>query len=106
MTDAEVLGTIEDRVRATICKTFGAKGKTIEGRISNDDFEALLDLISRLAVVETRRITDRFDAKAEGWNEALEHVAKKFDHDLSRMSSRDIALILCGHKLPCGDDGG
>jgi hypothetical protein len=104
LTDAEVLGAIEDRVRATLCETFGAKGKMIEGRISKDDFEALLDLINRLAIVETRRITDRFDAKIEGWNEALEHVAKKFDHELSRMSSHDIALILRGHKLPCGDE--
>ncbi len=100
MTDAELLGAIEDRVRATICATFCAKGKAIERRISIGDFEALLDLISRLAIVETRRITDRFDAKTEGWNDALEHLAKKFDHNSFQVSTHDVALILRGHKLP------
>jgi hypothetical protein len=33
---------VEERIRPTICPTFGAKGETIEGRISNDDFSSLI----------------------------------------------------------------
>lgn len=35
---------IEARVRPTICTTLSSRGETIEGRVSEDDFETLLRL--------------------------------------------------------------
>lgn len=47
MSDATKLEQIEFRVRKTICPTYSSDGKsTVEGRISKDDFETLLQLIA------------------------------------------------------------
>lgn len=36
---------IGDRIRPTICPTFGAKGETVEGRILAEDFNTLMRLL-------------------------------------------------------------
>ena len=49
MTDAELLAGVEERVRRTICATYSSDGKrSIEGRISKDDLDALLSLMGRM----------------------------------------------------------
>lgn len=52
------LDEIEARVRPTICQTFSGRGATVEGRISEDDFDFLLTT-ARTAIETLRRI-DRF----------------------------------------------
>lgn len=47
---AELLQAIEQRVRPTICQTFSTRGATVEGRISEDDFDTLLSLARTAAV--------------------------------------------------------
>lgn len=50
---AKVVKAIVERVRPTICPTFSSRGgETIEGRITGDDFDALLGVL-----VEARIIT-------------------------------------------------
>ena len=55
MTDAERLQQIESRVRRTICDTYGRAGHTVEGRISQDDFNALLTMIGSARASERER---------------------------------------------------
>lgn len=43
-TAAQLVSEIEARVRPTICPTFGSKGESIEGRISQADFDAIVRL--------------------------------------------------------------
>ena len=53
MNDAELLQAIEGRVRSTICETYSSDGgMTVEGRILKADFDALMDLISRIRAHE------------------------------------------------------
>ena len=48
MTDIELLEEIEDRVRRTICQTFSSRGgMLVEGRITRDDFDALIEMARR-----------------------------------------------------------
>ena len=54
--DAELLQSIEDRVRPTICETYNSRGDmSVEGRITKTDFEALLSLINRVRLSERER---------------------------------------------------
>lgn len=55
MTDADTLQAIENRVRSTICDTYGTNGHTVEGRISQDDFNALLAMIGSVRLSERER---------------------------------------------------
>lgn len=56
MTDSDLLKSIEDRVRPTICETFDSHGgMTVEGRILKTDFDALIDLMARMAASERER---------------------------------------------------
>lgn len=55
MTDAERLQEIEGRVRQTICDTWGSNGHTIEGRILQDDFDALLSMLYSIRASERER---------------------------------------------------
>jgi hypothetical protein len=49
MTDVEKLEQIEHRVRKTICPTYSSDGEeSIQGRITKDDFESLLGLLSSI----------------------------------------------------------
>ena len=43
-TAEQLVSEIEARVRPTICPTFGAKGESIEGRISVVDFDTIVRL--------------------------------------------------------------
>jgi hypothetical protein len=62
MTDAELLQSIEDRVRPTICETHNSRGgMTVEGRILKTDFDALLDLIDRLRKTEREECAQLFE---------------------------------------------
>lgn len=40
----QLVAEIEARVRPTICPTFGSKGESIEGRISQVDFDSIVRL--------------------------------------------------------------
>jgi hypothetical protein len=42
----EHLAEIDGRVRSTICPTFSARGETVEGRISQADYEALRNYLA------------------------------------------------------------
>lgn len=46
---ARTIANIERRVRPTICPTHGMFGTTIEGRISQDDFDTLVNLAREAA---------------------------------------------------------
>lgn len=61
--DAYLLQQIEKRVRATICPTYKSSGEeTIEGRISKEDFEALLSLLGRIRDSERERCASLFES--------------------------------------------
>lgn len=76
MTDAELLQTIESRIRPTICETYNSNGgMTVEGRILKADFEALLDLIGRIRAHEREecaRLHEQINPASD--EERLDHV--------------------------------
>lgn len=60
MTDAQKLFEIEQRVRKTICPTFGSGeggilSERIEGRISEEDFNSLLGMMDGIRADERER---------------------------------------------------
>jgi hypothetical protein len=79
MRDADLLRDIEARVRPTICPTFGvvdgAMRESLEGRISQTDFDTLLDLIARVREAERERcagLHEQVDPASD--DERLRHV--------------------------------
>ena len=56
MSDTKILQDIEQRVRETMCLTHSERhGSRVEGRITADDFEALINLLERMQKAERER---------------------------------------------------